>query len=218
MDIDPRNFLPSIFRSSPGLGLVMLGFILVFFVGSTSIAYQSSASQPSPPVYVAIALGFFLVITGIVYLFRDLGKSTGLEDSDALLGPSSDLEHAVTQLGRNYEILRRQTMQGFILAGTFMAAGLLVILAGSLGELFGFTAQAGQLATIAGVVVEAISGLGLYLFRQTFQRLNVTSDRLHETWKVLTAFRYAEALPDDQKQKTEVIVGLINRLVGAPSS
>ena len=69
-----------------------------------------------------------------------------------------------------------------------MALGILVILAGSLGEMFGFTKTASNLTTVAGVVVEAVSGLGLYLFKETFKRLNVTSDRLHDMWKILAAF------------------------------
>ena len=92
-----------------------------------------------------------------------------------------------------------------------MALGIFVILAGSVGELFGFTAQGGRLTTVAGIIVEAVSGLGLYLFKQTFQRLNVTSDRLHDTWKILTAFRKAETLPEGKK--AEVICSLISRLV-----
>lgn len=58
-------------------------------------------------------------------------------------------------------------LEGFVLAGTFMALGILVILAGSVGEMFGFTKAASNLTTVAGVVVEAISGLGLYLFNDS---------------------------------------------------
>ena len=65
-----------------------------------------------------------------------------------------------------------------------MAVGISVIITGSLGEMFGFTKSASNLTTIAGVVVEAVSGLGLYLFKETFRQLNSTSEKLHEMWKI----------------------------------
>ena len=125
-----------------------------------------------------------------------------------------DFEHAVRQLSRNYDVLRRQATQGFVLAGTFMTLGILVILAGSVGEMFGFTKEGSDITTVAGVVVEVISGLGLYLFKQTSERLNITSDRLHDTWKILMAFSKAEALPEEKK--SEVIAALITKLVESP--
>jgi hypothetical protein len=43
------------------------------------------------------------------------------EWSDTLAAPSKgDLEHAIAQLNQNYELLRRQTNQGFLLASVFL--------------------------------------------------------------------------------------------------
>jgi len=92
-----------------------------------------------------------------------------------------------------------------------MALGVLVILTGAVGDMFGFKKEASNLTTVAGVVIEAISGLGMYLFNRTFQQLNTTSDRLHDLWRLLAAFKRAEALPDGPR--SEVITNLINRLV-----
>jgi hypothetical protein len=64
--------------------------------------------------------------------------------------------------------------------------------------------------------VEAVSGLGLYLFKETFKRLNSTSDRLHEMWKILAAFQKAETLSEEKK--SEVIVSLISKLVETPAN
>ena len=111
----------------------------------------------------------------------------------------------------HYDILRQQATQGFILAAIFMALGVLVILTGAVGDMFGFKKEASNLTTVAGVVIEAISGLGMYLFNRTFQQLNTTSDRLHDLWRLLAAFKRAEALPDGPR--SEVITNLINRLV-----
>ena len=138
-----------------------------------------------------------MTLAGIALLFRDLSRPNFAESELDVVG-SSDIEHAVRQLGKNYDILRRQATQGVVLAGTFMALGIL----GSLGEMFGFTKAASNLTTVAGVVVEAVSGLGLYLFKETFKRLNSTSDRLHEMWKILAAFQKAETFPDEKSLRS----------------
>ncbi len=152
-------------KGSPGVGLVALGFITIYFV----VGFRSDA-EPTVITYLAVGFGFLVTLAGIALLFRDLGRSDSVESELSLSIGSSDIEHAVNQLGKNYDILRRQATQGFVLAGTFMALGILVILAGSLGEMFGFTKSASNLTTVAGVIVEVISGLGLYLFKETFKR------------------------------------------------
>ena len=91
----------------------------------------------------------------------------------------------------------------------------MVILAGSVGDLFGFKKETSSLTTVSGIVVETISGIGMYLFNRTFDRLNVTSDRLHELWRLLTAFKKAEAIPESHR--TEVLTSLTNKLVEPPT-
>jgi hypothetical protein len=199
-----------ILKTSPGGVLVLLGFMTIYFL----VGVRLGDREPNIIDYLGIGVGFMVTIAGIFLLFRSLGDFTVTTAEETYVG-SSDIELAVAQLGKNYDILRKQATQGFVLAGTFMALGILVILAGSLGEMFGFTKTAGNLTTIAGVVIEAISGLGLYLFKETFKRLNATSDRLQEMWKLLAAFKKAEDLPEDKK--SDVIIGLINRLVEVPA-
>jgi hypothetical protein len=196
-------------KSSPGVLLVALGFLTIYF-----IAGIRSGSEPTIVTYLAIGFSFVMALAGIVLLFRDLSRP-GLAESEFDVNESSDIENAVRQLGKNYDILRRQATQGFVLAGTFMGLGILVILAGSLGEMFGFTKATSNLTIVAGVIVEAVSGLGLYLFKETFARLNSTSDRLHEMWRILAAFQKAETLPDEKK--SDVVVSLINKLVETPA-
>lgn len=193
-------------KNSPGAVLVGLGFATIYLLAALIIGDE----EPSTIDYLAIGFGFMVAIAGIFLLFKDLGSQTENVSLESSVG-SSDIKLAVAKLGKNYDILRKQTTQGFVLSGSFMAMGILVILAGSLGEMFGFTKAVGNLTTVAGVVIVAVSALGLYLFKETFKRLNATSDRLYEMWKLLAAFKKAEALPGDKKN--DVIVGLINKLV-----
>jgi MFS family permease len=135
--------------------------------------------------------------------------------SSMSLTEASDLEVAVSELAKNYAVLRSQTTQGFILTAIFMSLGVLVILAGSVGDLFGFKTESSNLTTVSGVIVESISGIGMYLFNRTFRSLNVASERLLELWRLLAAFKSAEGLPESHR--TEVLTVLINKLVEPPA-
>lgn len=201
----------SLARRSPGIVLVMLGFTSIYF-----IAMLRSGAEASLVTYLTIGFAFLVTLAGIFLLFRELRSfpAPGGE-SEYSLASASDIEHAVRQLGKNYDLQRRQATQGFVLAGTFMALGILVILTGSIGEMFGLTSAASNLTTVAGTIIETVSVLGLYLFKETFARLNATSDRLYEMWKIFAAFQKAESLPDDRR--CDVTVSLINRLVDGPT-
>jgi hypothetical protein len=161
---------------SPGIGLILLGGMGVFLLAGL----RGGVQEPTPIHYFALGFCFLLAITGIVLLLVQIRRNDNASPVESLALTSSVLEHAVSQLGKNSDILRRQTTQGFLLAGTVLALGVCLILAGSVGDMFGLTKQGSNLVTVAGVVVEVISGLGLYLFRETFRQLNVVSDRLHD--------------------------------------
>jgi hypothetical protein len=174
----------------------------------------SNTQAPSGLLYVGASVGVIIVLGRLILEFFEIHRGDASDINGLLTSNITDLGHAVTQLAKNYDILRRQATQGFVLAGVFAVLGVFVIVAGSVGDLFGFTAHTSNLATVAGVVIEVVSGLGFYLFNNTFKRLDATSDRLHETWRILTAFKEADALPDDKKAK--VIVTLIERMVEPP--
>jgi hypothetical protein len=201
--------LPAIVRRSRGLALILLGFATIYVL----MFFNRTSDRVGLAVYLGGGFAALVTLAGVVITFLEL-RSDAPAELISMSSERSDLEHTIRQLGRNYDLLRRQTTQGFILAGTFMALGICVILVGSVGELFGFTKEGANLTTVAGVVVEAISGLGLYLFNQTFKQLNAISDRLHETWRVLAAFAKADGLPEDKK--SEVVATLITKLVEPP--
>ncbi|MCW5206615.1 hypothetical protein VU08_06770 [Desulfobulbus sp. F5] len=197
----------SIIKRSPGLNLVLIGFTVIFLIANLALKHNTSPQI----IYLTFAFSFLVALSGIVLMFGEMRKENLALEATSSVATASDLEMAVTQLGKNYDILRQQATQGFMLAAIFMALGVLVILTGAVGDMFGFKKEASNLTTVAGVVVEAISGLGMYLFNRTFQQLNTTSDRLHELWKLLAAFKRAEALPENDRRT--VIVDLIKKLV-----
>ena len=189
----------------------LLGLLLIL-IGLVSIAWASigiSTEDSSDELTVIQASGVLVIALGLMIVVATLlGSST--QQQVASVSEARDLEHTVVQLARNYDLLRRQATQGFILAGIFMALGVGVVLVGVVGFLFDFTRTSSSLTVMSGVVIDLVSILGFYLFRQTFHRMNTVSDRLHDTWRLLTAFDRAELLPD--AQKAEMMVTLITAL------
>jgi hypothetical protein len=189
---------------APGMLLIILGCVLLFL-----LARYGEEIKIAGITNFVLGFAFVIAAAGIVFLFRTV-TSGATQEATSVVG-SSDVEEAVRQLGKNYDILRRQATQGFVLAGTFMTMGIVVILTGTLGDMFGFSKATSNLTTVAGVVVEVVSGLGLYLFKETFKQLNATSEKLYEMWKILAAFKKAEDVPNDRK--AEVMISLINKMV-----
>jgi hypothetical protein len=103
-------------------------------------------------------------------------------------------------------------MLSFFLSASFMALGLFVILLGSARSLLGWGEGTSNLTTIAGILAEFISATALVLYRSSSVRLNDVSTRLHETWRILAAYRLTKDLPDtDQK---DALLPLIAALAG----
>src|SRR5205085_2106650 len=98
----------------------------------------------------------------------------------------------VNQLTKNYAVLRTQTFGGFLVGAVTMLLGGFVIIAGAYGQVFGLASNGVNLVTIAGVITNFISGTAIYFFKLSFDRLNVTSDRLLQTWITIAAIREAE--------------------------
>ena len=185
----------------------MLGYILVALGVMLAILLVFS-DVAGNVLFAYLAIAFFLIVAGTMLIFKDLELQIKHEP---LPESSSEIEQAINQLNRNYELLRRQTTQGFTIAVIFMFLGLLVILSGSFGEIFGLTSKGANLTSVAGIILEFISGTGLYIYRVNFKRLNSTSDNLNGTWKILTAFKKAETLPEDKK--SDIKITLIKALV-----
>ena len=173
--------------------------------------YLSQKTPDSLIGHIILTFGVAFVLFGFIFIVRGLIHETKTTATLIPTATSSDIEHAVAQLGANYDILRRQATQGFFLAAFTMVLGTFVIFAGLLGDLFGLADATRKLTSAGGIILEVVSGLGFYLFQQTSRRLDLTSERLHEMWRILAAFKKAEALPEDQK--TEVTKMLITSLV-----
>jgi hypothetical protein len=132
---DPLSeiFLVLTQRKAPGSALIILGCALLYLLS------QKVSENPSPLLYGFAALLAAIVLAGVVLMFRELGATELATQATPLPKSSDQLEMAVVQLSKNYELLRRQSTQGFILAAVFMILGIIVILSGSVGQLFGLT-------------------------------------------------------------------------------
>jgi hypothetical protein len=182
--------------------LVSLGVLLAFArSGSTFTA--------------SLAVG--LVAAGLlVMLVVAWPRGTQNVDDGSADGSVEGLSRVVGQLSRNYNVLRRQATQGFLITMTMMTLGVVAILAGVFGSSIGLQTDAKQLATLGGIVVEVISGTTLLVYRLNFKRLNEVSDRLEENWRILSAHTLVAGLPPERQ--AEATLMLINALVGRAGS
>ena len=190
---------------------------LLIVIGTFSLFYLiTSPRYNSFPQYVVAGVGILLVLAGITMMFVQLrGEDMAISAPSSEPDRKADPEYLVVQLGKNYDILRRQTTQGFMMAGVFMALGILVILSGSVGKMFGFAAEGSDLTSVAGIIMEFISGTSLLMYRINFRRLNDTSDRLDATWRILTAHRLSTSLPEDWR--ANATMKLIDALLASPN-
>ncbi len=173
-----------------GMGLIILGM----FVG---VSKGTSSNSTNVGIYMGTAL--FLALVGLFMIIRSMGMEVQKMGTVPPMG-NGDAEYVVRQLSRNYEILRTQTNQGFLLSTIFMAIGLLVIIISLLSPSLGLETEGVEnLGILAGIITEFISGSALFLYRLNFARLNETSDKLDVSWKVLAAYRLTTELPEEQK-------------------
>jgi|GEM_PF-3498862 len=200
----------TIIRKSFGLPLVLLGFMLVYSKGTLHPSDHLRVGD-----YLIFTFSAAVTIVGLAFMAVELRRVGGVTELESAV-TSSDLELTIKQLAKNLDINRGQASQGFVAALILMVMGICVVLAGALGDLFGSAVPNSRLTTVAGIVVEVVSGLGLVLFKTTFSRLNRTSDSLLELWKLLAAFKRAEDLPENERVRVQIY--LIGRLVEGPRS
>jgi hypothetical protein len=200
-----RDFLPRAFnvsRTTAGPFMMVAGLILLMYPRSTTGVVQ----------VVTLSLSGILVLGGMLVTYLGvIREGAGVRPPPSTSG---DLGLAVEQLSRNYEWVRSQTMYAFFLSASFMALGLFVILLGSARSVLGLGEGTNNLTTVAGILAEFISATALVLYRSSSVRLNDISTRLHETWRILAAYRLVKDLPEtDQK---EALLPLITALAGTP--
>ena len=185
--------------TSIGFLLVIVGIAVLYF-GNRGTGQQLAILD-----YGALFLGGFLTLAGVFFMFRELSFGSAVVVASSSRDAPEDADYVVHQLSRNFEILRAQTNQGFLLSGVFMAVGLVIITASLFAPTLNIQTQGvDRLGVLAGVVTEFISGTALLLYRLNFTRLNETSDRLDDAWRVLAAFKLTGELPDDKKAEATI--------------
>jgi len=80
-------------------------------------------------IYAFIAVAIFLLATGVYFMLRQLSYNAKLSSLEYKPGSFQDADYIVNQLSKNYELLRAQTNQGFLLSSVFMLVGLVIVIA-----------------------------------------------------------------------------------------
>ena len=176
------------------------------------------ANQPVNLFIVGCLLCFIGVVSCLSILL-------GLPRSVALPAGAIQFPVLISQLQANYEVLRRQLKLGFNIAAISVCIGTLVVLIGILAsfgildKLLGTTPgkDAATTTTLIGLVIDLVSGVGLYLFKVNFDRLNTVSDRLLQMTQLQQLFEEADAL-DDENARSEMTKEIIRRVLHGTAS
>lgn len=106
----------------------------------------------------------------------------------------------VAELREYYIISKQQANKAFSSALLISILGFVVFISGIIISYF-----SGQniiaFTTIAGSVVEVISGLFFFLYKSSLTQLNIYHERLGSTEKYLTAMQLIEKMSDDKKDE-----------------
>jgi uncharacterized membrane protein len=189
--------------------LIALGAALFVVPVMTNIMQPSSAMTPVQITTFVIA-GFLVAVGTGLEIWRSQRESP--QKTLAMTNPN-DLSLAVEQLAQNYELSRSQTNFAFLITAIFMGLGLLVILLGGVRIVLGLSDATNTLTLVSGVIAEFISGGALLIYRSNFNRLNDTSTRLYETWKIFAAYELTTDLDNDNREAATM--ALISALTGA---
>ncbi len=92
--------------------------------------------RDGPLVYLFAILSTIFILLGMALLTHNHLKRGRSTQADLGAIPTDDIAHALRQHSLNYDLLRRQTRDGFMLASVFMFIGLCIIVCGC-AALFG---------------------------------------------------------------------------------
>lgn len=80
---------------------------------------------------------------------------------------------------------------------------------------FGFTKEGSTLSTVAGVIMEFLSATALLIYRLSFNRLNESTGKIDNAWRIMTAHTLSKTSPDD-KLPSDATMKLIDALLAVP--
>ncbi len=119
------------------------------------------------------------------------------------LAESMELRLAIEQLSKNYKLLRSQTRLAFALSAACVVVGSSVVVLGILMS-FGIFGEegvsSGTVTTLTGVVVDVVSGIGMYLYNVTFKQMNRVSASLQGLIKLQMLFEEAGRISDEAER------------------
>ena len=193
------------------LGLVVMGFWLL--LPHAMVLVEGRDTPTSPNDQTLSIIGACMASVGIWWTLSIFfgGPAKNPENEDSL-----EFRLAIDELQKNYQSLRTQTNLAFAVSAGCVVVGTSVILLGALMLLgvFGDSEIGnGMITTLTGVVVEVVSGIGMYLYNLTFKRMNDVSDRLQSNLKLQMLFDQAEQIPNET-ERTRTVQALIVKVAG----
>lgn len=176
-------------------------FLVIAGIFSTYISMKFINMNAPHIIDYFILLGSFAVVfAGVILIFRQFASYSKPGQAITSMEGREDESYVVQKLHKNFEVLRAQTNHGFMLSSVFMAIGLILIFGSIFSPSLGLKTEGiTSLGIFSGLITEIISETALMLYKINFTRLNETSDRLDDAWRVLAAFKLTRELPEEKR-------------------
>ncbi len=150
---------------------------------------------------------------GVPSTVRNVFVSSAIE-SVAKADPGNIQEVAASQLAISnnyYESVLRQASRSFLAAMLSAGAGMIFFLCSVGFALAKHNSDAALISSLAGGIVEVISGLNFWLYGRTAGQLDAFHLRLETTQRYLLANSVSSGLPEEAR--SQVIADLIRAMV-----
>ena len=193
--------------------LALIGIGIILFIPDVVMHVAGVDQTVDHTVEHALAIGgAFMVLFGSWWILSLFFRTPD--------DPTDELQYDIIleQLQKNYDQLRSQTNLAFRLSAACVLIGTATIFVGIL-VLFGlieverFPRDAGTLTTLSGVVVNMVSGIGMYLYNSTSKRMESATKSLQRTITRKMLFDEARQIPDEA-ERSRTLRDLYDKILG----
>lgn len=160
-------------------------------------------------------VSFFLTLS---LLWTGFERLTVRRETPAFPSLADDIEVVFAQLSSNFEVIRRQATQGYLLAAFFFVVGFAALLVSAFGGPLGLDTDVRVSTAVASAVMQFVSGGGVYLYNRSVIQLERTSTAMLDIWRSRAALQEAREgnLPPDEEAR--LVADLIRKMAGAPAN
>ena len=171
-----KNFLDEFYSTAPILLITIISVVVSF----TSVLHVSTRIQKKE---------MHEINNDVELVYKNMEKSVDVIDL---------MKNNVAELREYYVISKQQARKSFTAALLICILGFILFALGILTSYFG-NENVVTFTTISGSIVELISGLFFFMYKNSLNQLNIYHERLGTTEKYLIAMQLIDKMSEEKK-------------------